>query len=154
MRLSFKFILFLLCCTVARLAHGQAIDSVKTLDTVTVSSEKNVYINIAPVQQLGRSTLQQLNSFSVGDAAKYFSGVLIKDYGGVGGLKTISVRSLGAQQTGVLYDGIAMADAQSGQVDLSKLSVTFLQSINLYDGGIFTALMPARSYSYAALLSV
>ena len=133
--------------------HGQVIDSLKTLETVTVSGAKNLYINIAPVQQLDRSTLQQLNSFSVGDAAKYFSGVLIKDYGGVGGLKTISVRSLGAQQTGVLYDGIAMADVQSGQVDLSKLSVTFLQSINLYDGGFFTALMPARSYSYAALLS-
>ncbi|HEX5155389.1 MAG TPA: TonB-dependent receptor [Parafilimonas sp.] len=153
MRSNLKIILGFLCCMVARIAHGQVTDSLKTLDTVTVSGAKNVYINIAPVQQLDRSTLQQLNSFSVGDAAKYFSGVLIKDYGGVGGLKTISVRSLGAQQTGVLYDGIAMADAQSGQVDLSKLSVTFLQSINLYDGAFFTALMPARSYSYAALLS-
>ena len=54
MRSSFKFILLFLCCLVARLAHGQEVDSVKTLDTVIVLSEKNVYINIAPVQQLDR----------------------------------------------------------------------------------------------------
>lgn len=132
---------------------GQVSDTSKVLDTVLVSTAKNVYTNTNPVQQIDKQVLQQLNSFSVGDAAKYFSGVLIKDYGGIGGLKTISVRSLGAQQTGILYDGIAMADAQSGQVDLSKLSITFLQRINLYDGGSFAVLMPARSYSYAAVLA-
>ena len=133
---------------------AQVSDTSKMLDTVLVSTAKNVYTNANPVQQIDKQVLQQLNSFSVGDAAKYFSGVLIKDYGGIGGLKTISVRSLGAQQTGVLYDGIAMTDAQSGQVDLSKLSITFLQRINLYDGGSFAVLMPARSYSYAAVLAV
>jgi len=153
-RLPVTIILSLFCCSATVILHAQNVDSSRTLDTVTVTGAKNVYTNIAPVQQLSRQTLQQLNSFSVGDAAKYFSGVLIKDYGGIGGLKTISVRSLGAQQTGVLYDGIAMADAQSGQVDLGKLSATFLQNINLYDGSIFTTLMPARSYSYAALLAV
>jgi len=153
-RASFKIILSFLYCSLTCIAHAQVAGTNNTLDTVTVSAQKNVFTNAAPVQQLDRQTLQQLNTSSVGDAAKYFSGVLIKDYGGIGGLKTISVRSLGAQQTGVLYDGIAIADAQSGQVDLSKLSVTFLQRINLYDGGSFTVLMPARSYSYAALLSV
>lgn len=154
MRLLFKILLVLCCCSNIVIAKAQVADTARVLDTVTVTTAKNVYINIAPVQQLNSKLLQQLNSFSVGDAAKYFSGVLIKDYGGVGGLKTISVRSLGAQQTGVIYDDIAIADAQSGQVDLSRFSVTFLQNLNLYNGNIFTGLTPARSYSYAALLAV
>ena len=149
-----KIISFSLLCIAALQLHAQETNATQTLDSVVVTGEKNVYTNAAPVQQINRKTLQQLSSYSVGDAAKYFSGVLIKDYGGTGGLKTISVRSLGTQQTGILYDGIAVSDAQSGQVDLSKLSVTFLQSINLYDGGFFTNLMPARSYGYAALLAV
>ena len=136
--------------------HAQQNNDSTTLKNVTVEGFKNAnnYNTITPTQQLDKQVLQQLNSLSVGDASKYFSGVIIKDYGGIGGLKTISVRSLGAQQTGVLYDGIAVADAQSGQVDLSRLSITFLQRISLFDGGNFSALMPARSYSYAALLSV
>lgn len=127
MRLSLKIVLNFLCCCFTLFVCGQVSDTSKVLDTVLVSTAKNVYTNTNPVQQIDKQVLQQLNSFSVGDAAKYFSGVLIKDYGGIGGLKTISVRSLGAQQTGVLYDGIAMADAQSGQVDLSKLSISTLR---------------------------
>src|SRR6218665_1497695 len=71
-----------------------------------------------PLQQLQKKELLALNSFSVAEAAKFFSGVLVKDYGGIGGLKTVSVRSLGANHTGIMYDGIMLGDAQGGQIDL------------------------------------
>ncbi len=74
---------------------------------------------------------KEINAENIAEAAKYFSGVLIKDYGGVGGFKTISVRSLGGLNTGLVYDGITIADAQTGQVDLSKFSTTFVQSLEL-----------------------
>lgn len=40
-----------------------------------------------PAQKLSGEELKTLNSFSVADAIRYFSGVQIKDYGGIGGLK-------------------------------------------------------------------
>ena len=46
-------------------------------------------------------------------------GVTVKDYG-IGGLKTVSVRSLGANHTTVSYDGIALTDVQSGQIDIGR----------------------------------
>ena len=54
-----------------------------------------------PLQSLSAEELKSLPVLQVSDAAKFFSGVQVKDYGGVGGLKTVSVRSLGAQHTAV-----------------------------------------------------
>jgi outer membrane cobalamin receptor len=130
-------------------------DSGRLLQKVTVTGERkqNPYAAIVPVQILNHETLLQINAENIADAAKYFSGVLIKDYGGVGGLKTISVRSLGGLNTGLVYDGINIADAQTGQVDLSKFSATFIQSLELNQANPQQIPLPARLYSSASILS-
>ena len=130
-------------------------DSGKALKAVNVTAEKkqNPFAAIVPVQILNHEALQQINAETIAGAAKYFSGVLIKDYGGVGGLKTISVRSLGGLNTGLVYDGITIADAQTGQVDLSKFSATFVQSLELDQANPQQIPMPARIYSSASILS-
>ena len=135
---------------------SQAKDSAKILKTVKVSAPKkqNDFTGATPVQSLNNEELQQINAQSVGDAAKYFSGVLIKDYGGTGGFKTISVRSLGASNTGIVYDGIPVSDLQTGQIDLSRFSATFVQSLQLHQGSIQHSLMPARTYAQAAALAI
>ncbi|MBO9204711.1 MULTISPECIES: TonB-dependent receptor plug domain-containing protein [Niastella] len=152
--ITYALLVLVLMSPVALLAQHK--DSVKTLEKVTVGSQrkKPTFTAITPAQSLNRQTLQQINAPSVGDAARFFSGVLVKDYGGAGGLKTVSVRSLGAQQTGVTYDGIAASDAQSGQIDLSKYSVTFVQSIDLQQANAQSLLQPARGYAAAAVLSI
>jgi vitamin B12 transporter len=130
-------------------------DSAKVLKTVQVAAEKkqNPYSAITPVQVLDHEALQQIDAETIAGAAKYFSGVLIKDYGGVGGLKTISVRSLGGQNTGLVYDGITIADAQTGQVDLSKYSAAFVQKLELDQANPPSILMPARVYASASVLA-
>ncbi len=131
------------------------IDSGRVLQRVTVTAEKkqNAYSSVVPVQILNHETLQQINAETIAGAAKYFSGVLIKDYGGVGGLKTVSVRSLGGLNTGLVYDGISIADAQTGQVDLSKFSASFVQSLELDQANPQQLPLPARIYSSASILS-
>ena len=102
---------------------------------------------------MNHEALQQINAETIAGAAKYFSGVLIKDYGGIGGLKTISVRSLGGLNTGLVYDGISIADAQTGQVDLDKFSATFVQSLELDLANPQQIPLPARIYASASILS-
>ncbi|MEP6750053.1 MAG: Plug domain-containing protein, partial [Bacteroidota bacterium] len=140
----------------ASVVFSQTKDSVAFLKNVKISAIKkqNDFTSAEPVQSLNKETLQQLNAQSVGDAARYFSGVLIKDYGGIGGLKTISVRSLGASNTGIIYDGIPVSDLQTGQIDLSRFSTTFVQSLELQHGSIQHSLLPARTYASAAALSI
>jgi vitamin B12 transporter len=130
-------------------------DSSHSLKGVTVTAQKiiNSYTTIVPVQTLNHEALLEMNAENIAEASKYFSGVLIKDYGGVGGLKTISVRSLGGLNTGLVYDGITIADAQTGQVDLSKFSTTFVQSLELDQANPPMILAPARVYSSASVLS-
>jgi vitamin B12 transporter len=130
-------------------------DSSRALREVIVTAEKkqNPYTAIVPVQYLNHETLQQINAETIAGAAKYFSGVLIKDYGGVGGLKTISVRSLGGLNTGLVYDGITVADAQTGQVDLSRFSATFVNSLELDQANPQQIPMPARIYASASVLA-
>ncbi|WP_410519127.1 TonB-dependent receptor, partial [Alistipes finegoldii] len=78
---------------------------------------------VVPAQILSGEKLQRLNSHSVSDALRYFSGVQIKDYGGIGGLKTVNIRSMGSQHVGVFYDDIQLGNAQNGTVDLGKFSL-------------------------------
>lgn len=95
-----------------------------------------------------------LNSVSVADATRFFSGVLLKDYGGLGGLKTISVRSLGAGYTGVMYDGVMLSDVQAGQIDLGKISTANIEKITLYNGQPLEVLMPAKAFAAGSVLNL
>lgn len=87
-------------------------DSVRLLQEVTVAARRSVR-TMATSQTLQGEELQALSNTSVADALKYFAGVQIKDYGGLGGLKTVNVRSLGAQHVGVYVDGIRVTSARS-----------------------------------------
>ena len=105
---------------------------------------------IIPAQALQGEQLQRLNALSVADAIRYFSGVQIKDYGGIGGLKTINVRSMGTQHVGVFYDGIQLGNAQNGQIDLGKYSLENMESVTLYNGQKGTAVQSAKDYASAS----
>lgn len=89
---------------------------------------------MSPVQILSGKELEKLNVYSVADALRYFSGVQIKDYGGIGGLKTVNIRSMGSHHVGVFYDGIELGNAQNGVVDLGRFSLDNMEVISLYNG--------------------
>ena len=102
---------------------------------------------IVPVQRLSGKKLKNLNTLSVADAIRYFSGIQIKDYGGVGGLKTVNVRSLGSHHTGVFYDGIELGNAQNGVIDLGRFSMDNMESVALYNGQRSALLQSAKDYA-------
>jgi len=105
---------------------------------------------LATVQSLQGAELQALSTTSIADALKYFAGVQIKDYGGLGGLKTVNVRSLGAQHVGVYIDGIRITNAQNGTVDLGKYSLSTLESVSLYNANKLDACQSASEYASGA----
>lgn len=108
----------------------------------------------APLQILSGDNLEGLNAMQVSDAVKHFSGVIVKDYGGIGGLKTVSVRSLGASHTAVSYDGIAISDAQNGQIDISRFSLDDVDMVSLNNGQSDQIFQPARQYASAAVINI
>ncbi|MFI3306729.1 MAG: TonB-dependent receptor [Rikenellaceae bacterium] len=106
-------------------------------------------MKLIPAQVLDKEELDRLSVHSVADALRYFSGIQIKDYGGVGGLKTVNIRSLGSQHVGVFYDGMEIGNAQNGTVDLGRFSLDNMEAINMYNGQKSTIFQPAKDYASA-----
>ena len=125
-----------------------------TLDEVVVSAAYATREATAtsPFQQLARAQFDQQGVTDVADALRRFSGVNVKDYGGAGGMKTVSVRSLGAQHTAVAYDGIALTDCQSGQTDFSRFSLDNVSALSLSVGDNDDIFLPARTVASAATI--
>ena len=123
-------------------------DTVLSIFNVFCVGERPRYLT--PSQTISGETLHNLSTSSVADALKYFSGVQIKDYGGLGGLKTVNVRSLGSQHVGVYLDGIRIMNAQNGQVDLGKYSLSNMESVSLYNANKNERLQSASEYASAA----
>lgn len=99
-----------------------------------IFNRKRQETGVISSQKLSGTELEKLNSTSVADAVRYFSGIQVKDYGGIGGMKTVNIRAMGTQHVGVFYDGIPIGNAQNGTVDLGRFSLDNLESISLYNG--------------------
>lgn len=109
-------------------------------------------VEVIPVQTLKGEELKSLNSLNVADAMRYFSGVQVKDYGGVGGIKTVNIRSMGTNHSGVVYDGIELGNAQNGQIDLGQFSLDNIEEISLHNGQKSEILQPAKDFGSAGTI--
>lgn len=126
------------------------LDSLQHLPEVVVTADAPK--EVIPGQKLSGKELERMNSFSVADAIRYFSGVQVKDYGGIGGLKTVNIRSMGTNHTGVFYDGVQLENAQNGQVDLGKFSLDNIESISLHNGQKSSIFQSAKDYGSAGTI--
>ena len=126
------------------------LDSIQHLDEVLIIG--NQYREVIPSQKLTAKKLEALNSFSVADAIRYFSGIQVKDYGGIGGLKTVDIRSMGTNHMGVFYDGIPLGNAQNGQIDLGKFSLDNIEEISLYNGQKSEIFQSAKDFGSAGTI--
>ena len=107
-----------------------------------------------PTQSFSRKDFEALGLQGIADAVKRFSGVNVKDYGGLGGLKTISIRNLGAAHTAVSYDGIAVSNSQAGQIDIGRFATDNISTLSLSIGQSDNLLQSARMYASAGILHI
>lgn len=157
-RLSAKLLLFFLLFTANdfSFAQNKILDS-SSKDTTLHIKEITIYgkrikKEIIPVQTLSGIELKRLNVYSVADALRYFSGVQIKDYGGIGGLKTVNIRSMGSHHVGVFYDGVELGNAQNGVIDLGRFSLDNMEEISMYNGQKSSIFQPAKDYASASAI--
>lgn len=137
-------------------AQQVSVDTTRHLREVTVEAQRipNNAQASTPTQTLTAADLSQLPSLDVGEALKHLAGLQVRDYGGIGGMKTVDVRGLGSQHTGVVYDGVQVGDCQTGQVDLGRYSlgnVSFLSVTMGQDDDIFQS---AKTLSSAAVVHI
>lgn len=131
-------------------------DTLHMIDEVTVKARRipALVSSPQPVQSVRREQLESLGMQSVADAVKRFAGASVRDYGGIGGLKTVSVRSLGAAHTAVSYDGVTVSNTQAGQIDVGRFSLDNVEELSLAVGQAGDLLQSARAYASAGILSI
>ena len=134
-----------LACSASWTLRAQEAD---TLDAAAVWS-----VQVFPVVKPAESVYlpgAKAAPAQVADVLRRFTGVHVKDYGGVGGLKTVNVRSLGSEHVGVFLDGIQVDNAQNMQVDLGRFSTDGIGRISLYNGQKTKRLQTAKEYASGA----
>lgn len=139
--------------------YADANDTIRTgrIDEVVVTAERSRKTNIfetIPVQSLSGNDIRQLGLQNIADAVKRMAGTNVKDYGGIGGMKTVSVRNLGAQHTAVSYDGITVSNTQAGQIDIGRFSLDNIGMLSMAIGQGSDIMQTARHYASAALLAI
>ena len=122
--------------------------------TVTESRRQHEVTSTAPLYVIDRDQMLSLGVTDVADALHRIPGVTLRDYGGAGGLKTVSVRGFSAKHTGVSYDGIMLSDCQSGEIDLSRYSLDNVDHLSLVIGDNDDIFIPARNASAASVLNI
>ena len=143
-----------MACFVSHVVVAQSrLDSVQRVREVVVVSRPALR-EVVPSQKLNGEQLERLSSHSVADALRYFSGIQLKDYGGVGGIKTVNIRSMGTHHLGISYDGVALGNAQNGQIDLGQFSLDNVEEITLYNGQKSAIFQPASDFGNAGAIYI
>jgi outer membrane cobalamin receptor len=114
----------------------------------TVSLQGQVHTtditHASPRYILNIEKLARLGVVDVGSALKFVPGIQVKDYGGIGGIKTISFRSLGATHSNLLLDNAIQINTQTGAMNLSSFELFGVQQV------VFSAGMPKSVSSNAS----
>ena len=141
-----------MCLSSVSAAPGPVQD---TLAAVTFTAERHDGLgSAAPVMTAGAEAIARRGVKGLDEVLRTMPGLSVKDYGGVGGLKTVSVRGLGAAHTAVCYDGAAISNAQNGQIDISRFNLDNVASLTVEIGPADDIFRPARTMSSGGVLTL
>ena len=93
-----------------------------TLQAVTVVADRGVVVSRT-------DTVKIQSGSDVSEALLQLPGLSVGDYGGVAGLKSVSLRGFGGAHTAIYLDGVRVSNVQSGQLDLGMLGMGSLGSV-------------------------
>ena len=103
--------------------------------------------------RITKSDINLINPRLITDVLSGETGLFIKDYGGMGGLKTISIRGTNSQQTLVMIEGMKLSSAQNNIFDLSILPASVVENIDIVRGGA-SGIFGANSIGGAVNLNI
>ena len=113
-------------------------ETIYQLNPVTVSStrERSLASEVpSSIDAISSREIERRNLQNVGDVVTALSGVTLKEYGGIGDIKSLSIRGSTSGQVLVMMDGQRLNTAQTGEVDLSTLPIEGVERVEVVRGG-------------------
>lgn len=111
------------------------------------------YKKLLPQITINKNEIDELAPHDLGHLLQRVSGVSIRSYGGLGGMKTISLRGLGGEHTKLLVNGLPNSNVQNGQTDFGLIQLDNIEevSVNL---GESQSLTPVSAQVYGSVVSI
>ena len=97
--------------------------------------EQSKILEHLDIQRIEITEIDKLHITNLTEKIKFLPNIFIKDYGGIGGIKTVSMRGAASSQTVIMIDGIPISSTQNSIVDFSSLPLTYFESIDVINNG-------------------
>ena len=115
MRIIFVFFIF-----IAAPSFGQK-PAIQELQEINISYSLDSISSKKKWEEMETSEIEALQAEDAADLIQKLTGTSIKSYGGLGGLKTVSSRGLGAKHSAIIADGFNIQNTQNGQINLGQI---------------------------------
>lgn len=129
-------------------------DTLVAAGTVDRREGRAILDSGSPAWRVSSADIERSGARNLHEALRTLPGLQVQDYGGVGGLKTVSVRGLGAAHTAVCLDGVLLCDSQHGSIDLAGFDLDQTEGIRVDIGSPDDIFRPASSFTAGSLLTL
>jgi len=108
---------------------------------------------LLPKVTIKKSEIDEMAPYDLGHLLQRVSGVSIRSYGGLGGMKTLSLRGLGGEHTKLLINGLPNSNVQNGQTDFGLIQLDNIEevSVNIGENENMT---PVSAQVYGSVVSI
>jgi vitamin B12 transporter len=128
------------------IGFSQEEPKIKELEELEITVTKlNKYYTDSTNVYITRQEIDALQPDDLGELLKKLPGVNVKSYGGLGGLKTFSIRGLGGQHTNFVMDGFSQTQTQTGQINLGQIQMDNIETVIVQRGGASEISIPVAA---------
>ena len=101
-----------------------------------------------------RSEITALAPADLGVLLKRVAGATIADYGGIGSMKTLSVRGLGSTHAGLIVNGYPRSNPQNSQLDFSQIQLDNIEEATVLLGPSNQLEIPVSSRMKGSIIAL
>ncbi len=121
-----QFCGFCLLCFFSINAFGQ-VDTTKFEEVVIFGNHQKIEEH----KNYSRDDIEDFAPTDLGVLLKRVAGATIADYGGIGSMKTMSIRGMGSTHSGLVVNGYPQSNAQNSQIDFGNIQVENIENITV-----------------------
>jgi vitamin B12 transporter len=147
-----KNVLVLILCYLPIFVIGQ--ENEKMIPEVRIELANDSIPLSGVSQQISAKKISLYASEDIGALTQKIAGITLKNYGGIGGMKTIAYRGISGTNTAIVLDGFALQNTMVGQLDLSNLQVDNVHTLTFTSGVPSDELLPISALMQGNILSI
>lgn len=119
-------------------ANREGIDGTERHDSVVITAQRilpRIAGSTRPTAIITQERIEESGARDLADAVAFAPGVFVKRYGGLGGLRTVSLRGTAPQQTTLLIDGMRYRSSAESGFDFGNIPADALAGVEVVRGG-------------------